>query len=167
MPGSGKSTIGKLLATKLNYAFLDLDAVIESSEGASIEAIFELKGEAYFRQIEAQALSNVVEKEGSLVIATGGGTPCYYNGLAFMQKNGTTIFINVPPNVLVERLKADRVRPLLKEGVKQKIQKLYKERLPIYLKSKFIIESNLKSESELVYKILVTIQPRCFRDKNS
>ena len=122
MPGSGKSTIGKKLASQLNYSFLDFDAELERTEGATIKAIFELKGEAYFRQVEAQVLSKVSDQKKNIVIATGGGTPCYYNGLNLMNLTGISVFIDVSPKVLIERLESDVVRPLLKEGVDSKIQ---------------------------------------------
>ena len=150
MPGSGKSTIGKSLASEIDHAFIDLDAEIEAKEGATIEAIFELKGEAHFRQIEAQALTNVSEKEGDYVIATGGGTPCFYSGLALMQNTGITVFINVAPEVLISRLKSDTQRPLLKGGVEIKIQELNTERIGIYSKAEIVIEASQISKQEVI-----------------
>lgn len=154
MPGSGKSTIGKSLATQLNYAFLDIDTEIERKEGATVEAIFELKGEPYFRQVEAQVLGQVVEKEGDFVIATGGGTPCHYNGLTLMQKVGKTVFINISPKFLINRLKADTQRPLLKDGVENKINKLYSERIDVYSNADIKIEGDNLSVDNLVATIV-------------
>ncbi len=153
MPGSGKSTIGKALATGLNYTFIDLDVEIETNEGAAIEAIFEQKGEAYFRQIEAQVLSDVSDKKGDFVIATGGGTPCFYSGIKLMQETGITVFINVKPEVLIDRLKSDTQRPLLKDGVEATIEDLYKERVTIYSKAQISIKADELSKAELVSKI--------------
>jgi len=150
MPGSGKSSIGKILANELGYVFIDLDSKIEKHEGATIEAIFELKGEAYFRQIEAQVLSEVSEKKGNLIIATGGGTPCFYGGLNLMLETGKTVFINVKPKVLIDRLEFDAQRPLLKGGVGNRIQELYKERIDVYLKAEIIIETDESSIKKIV-----------------
>ncbi|MCF6361028.1 MAG: shikimate kinase [Cyclobacteriaceae bacterium] len=154
MPGSGKSTIGKSLATQLNYTFLDIDTEIERKEGATVEAIFELKGESYFRQVEAQVLGQVAEKKGDFVIATGGGTPCHYNGLALMQKVGKTVFINISPKVLINRLKADTQRPLLKDGVENKIQKLYFDRIDVYSNAEIKIEGDSVTVDKLVATIV-------------
>ncbi len=150
MPGSGKSTIGKALASELGYDFIDLDTNIEASEGATIQAIFELKGEAYFRQIEALELTRVSEKEGDYIIASGGGTPCFYSGLALMQKTGKVVFVNVGAEVLISRLKSDTQRPLLKEGVEKRIQELEKERIEIYSKAEIIINADQLSKQEAI-----------------
>ncbi len=158
MPGSGKSTIGKTLSYTLNYAFVDLDAEIEQQEGATIEAIFDLKGEAYFRQIEAQVLSKISRREGNCIIATGGGTPCHYSGLSLMQKEGTTIFINVSTNTLINRLKSDTSRPLLKESVAERIENFYKERLTVYSKAQLIINADLLTKEKLVEKIIEALK---------
>ncbi len=154
MPGSGKSTIGKTLATELGYSYLDLDAEIERSEGATIEAIFELKGEAYFRQIEAQILSKVSEKERSIVVATGGGAPCHYNGLQLMNLSGTTIFIDVKPKTLIERLKSDTSRPLLKKGVEKNIRELYKKRISAYSNAHIKIKADNITIAGLIKRIV-------------
>lgn len=154
MPGSGKSTLGKKLASQLNFSFLDFDAELERSEGATIKAIFELKGEAYFRQIEAQVLSKVSEYEKDLVIATGGGTPCYYNGLELMNLSGTTVFIDVSPQVLIGRLETDTIRPLLKDGVDAKIRALHTARIPVYSKATIKVKADNISIADLVARIV-------------
>jgi len=154
MPGSGKSTIGKKLASKLNYSFLDFDSELERREGATIKAIFELKGEAYFRQVEAQVLSKVSEQKKDIIIATGGGTPCYYNGLNLMNLTGISVFIDVSPKALIERLKSDTVRPLLKEGVESKIYELYDERFSVYSKAHIKIKADNISIADLVTRIV-------------
>ncbi len=150
MPGSGKSTIGKALASELDYTFIDLDTNIEANEGATIQAIFELKGEAYFRQIEAQELTRISEKKGDYIIASGGGTPCFYSGLSLMQKTGKVVFINVGAEVLISRLKSDTQRPLLNEGVEKRIQELNKKRIGIYSKAGIIINADQLSKKEAI-----------------
>lgn len=157
MPGSGKSTVGRLVAKELNYHFIDLDLEIERKEGATIEAVFELKGEAYFRQVEAQVLSDVVEVDGDVLIATGGGAPCFYDGLALMNKVGKTVFINVSPQILIQRLQTDTTRPLLKDGVEKRIVKLYNERLETYRKAQITIEADLLSKFEILKQVIVEL----------
>ncbi len=149
MPGSGKSTTGRLLAKDLGYAFIDLDLEIEVSEGATIEAIFELRGQAYFRQIEAQVLGKVANREGDFVIATGGGSPCYYNGLTLMKEKGKTVFIDATPDTLVQRLKNDTLRPLLKDGIEDRIKQLYTERIDVYSKAEIIIKADQLTSNEV------------------
>ena len=154
MPGSGKSTIGKKLASLLDYSFIDFDREIERKEGATIKAIFEIKGEDYFRQIEAQVLSTVAGQKNNLVVASGGGTPCFYNGIELMNLAGRTIFIDVSPSVLIERLKSDVNRPLLKEGVEKNILKLYKERIDDYSKAHIKIEADNISIDDILKRIV-------------
>ncbi len=154
MPGSGKSTIGKKLASQLNYSFLDFDGEIERNEGATIKAIFELKGEPYFRQIEAQVLSKVSDIEKNIVIATGGGTPCFYNGIQLMNLSGITVFIDVSTQVLKERLASDIDRPLLQKDVTKKIQELYDERIAKYSKARIKIKADNISIDDLVTRIV-------------
>ena len=154
MPGSGKSTIGKKLASQLNYSFLDFDGEIERNEGATIKAIFELKGEPYFRQIEAQVLSKVSDFEKNIVVASGGGTPCYYNGIELMNLSGTTVFIDVSPKVLIERLDSDMDRPLLKDNVGIKIRELYNERIKVYSKAHIRIKADNISIDDLITRIV-------------
>ena len=154
MPGSGKSTVGKELASLLKYSYIDFDSELERKEGATIKAIFSLKGENYFRQIEAQVLSHVSEMEKDLVVASGGGTPCFYNGLDLMNLTGTSVFIDVNPEVLIERLKSDVDRPLLVDGVEANIRKLYKNRIAIYSKAHIKVEADHISIDKLIKKIV-------------
>lgn len=116
MPGSGKSTIGRQLADVLEYTFHDLDIEIETQAGKDINRIFSEDGEDGFREIEAQCLKRLTEAQGSKVIATGGGTPCFYQNMDYMNTNGTTIFLNVPLEIVVKRLleQGTDERPLLK-----------------------------------------------------
>ncbi len=115
MPGSGKSTLGRRLAAHFAYPFLDLDAAIVARAGRSIPAIFAAEGEAYFRQLEADALREVVARPGPLVLATGGGTPCFHANLAVLQAAGLTLWLDVPVPVLAARLRRGGLakRPLL------------------------------------------------------
>lgn len=102
MPGSGKSTLGKQLTDLLNQPFFDLDDVIENKEGRSITQIFEEQGEDYFRKVESKYLKEF--DEVFFILATGGGTPCYFDNLRFMKKSGFVIYLDVPIEELEVRL---------------------------------------------------------------
>ena len=116
MPGSGKTTLGRTLAAHFDLPFLDLDAAIVERAGQPIPAIFKQHGEAWFRQLEAEVLRTVAARPGPLVLATGGGTPCFYDNLTVLNASGLTVWLDVPEAVLVARLAATAEtssRPLL------------------------------------------------------
>lgn len=112
--GSGKSVVGKILAGKLGYSFIDLDNAITGQQRMTIASIFSERGEKGFRMIEQQALAGFL-KEDNFVMACGGGTPCFFDNLQRMNDNGKTVFLNTDPEVLFSRLKTEKdQRPLLK-----------------------------------------------------
>lgn len=145
--GSGKSFYGKRLASKLNMEFIDLDHFIESNEGQSISEIFESKKEKGFRQIEKKYLQSLSKKEKT-VIACGGGTPCFYNNMQWMNKNGLTIYLKSSNNLLFQRLKnGRRNRPLLKNlsdaGLKRFIKSKVDERADEYEEAKIHVQQRV------------------------
>ena len=101
--GCGKSSLGKRLARRLNYRFVDLDEEIERQTGRSIAEIFSRDGENYFRQLEANILRQI---EWSLptVVATGGGTPCYFDNMNYINNNGVSVYLRMSPKSLAWRL---------------------------------------------------------------
>ncbi|MCL2630972.1 MAG: hypothetical protein FWD49_05575 [Firmicutes bacterium] len=135
MPCSGKSTVGKSLATALNKHFLDTDEVIKTAEGISISEIFESKGETFFRECEARAVADIGAKTGQ-VIATGGGAVLNPQNMDNLKQNGIII--------LIERdiKRADGAgRPLLKDT--ESIKRLHEERAPLYKKyADFTVDNN-------------------------
>lgn len=155
--GSGKSTLGKWLAKRLNYAFIDMDELIEKAEGATISEIFASKGEAEFRLIEQTAISKFKDFT-NVVIATGGGAPCFFDNAQQMNDLGLTIYLKLTPHVLVDRLKgATHTRPLLsgksdKEMLDFITNKLL-EREPFYNKAKVIADAN-HLDNELYVEIV-------------
>lgn len=111
--GAGKSTLGKMLAAKLEYQFIDLDAAIELIAGKSINSIFSEHGENYFRELERKILHQLKDRQG-IVVATGGGCAAHQDNLAWMKENGLTIFLNVQPGALFHRLAPEKLhRPLI------------------------------------------------------
>lgn len=112
--GSGKTTLGRPLASRLGYEFLDLDKVIEEGEGATVGEIFAARGEEYFRTLERRYLQDIIVHGGNAVVSTGGGTPCFNGNMELMNTNGITVYLKLSPGMLADRLMAARVcRPLL------------------------------------------------------
>lgn len=150
MPGSGKTTIGKILYEKLRTDFIDMDDYIEDREGKTIPDIFE-NGEDYFRKVEKEAVCEVSRKK-SAIISTGGGVIKNFSNIENLKKNGIVIFIDRP----VENIASDinvLSRPLLKDGV-GKLYELLNERYELYKKySDFQVKNNGKIE-DVIEKIL-------------
>lgn len=130
--GCGKSTIGSLLAKKCGMAFVDMDKYIERAEGKTVSQIFEDSGEEYFRMREREAARELGMKKG-LVIAAGGGTLTFPENVEAFKKKCCIILLDLPVEVVKERLKYDTTRPLLARPDKDEvINRLYNERLPLY-----------------------------------
>lgn len=154
MPGSGKSTIGRLLAEKLEIGFIDLDTAIEEKEHESIAEIFERKGEGYFREIESAVLHSYLGNNKEYVMSTGGGTPCFFDHMNLLNQAGITIYLKAQVNLLYERTKKSMKRPLLKDNHESRIQQLLQDREPVYQMANHIIDIKDFSLDEKVRKIV-------------
>lgn len=134
--GSGKTTVGKILADKLNMDFVDIDELIEKREGKKVSDIFNHHGEEYFRELEYKAVCEA-SKRKNCVLSTGGGAVTFERNVNALKKNCVIIFLNAPLEKIKENLKeSDTVRPLLSphnRAVHDTISELYLKRLPIYL----------------------------------
>ena len=159
MPGSGKTTMGKLLAEKLKLTFIDLDMEIEKSEGQPINQIFEKRKENYFREVESTTLKKFCSSFESFVMSTGGGAPCFHDNMTKMNDSGKTIFLDVPAKEIAHRLeKTDLTeRPLFSklssEQFKDKIEFLRSQRIGFYKKAQFTFEGNDISVESIISKI--------------
>ncbi|MGM0496669.1 MAG: shikimate kinase [Bacteroidota bacterium] len=148
--GSGKSTVGKKLANKLNYGFLDVDEMIQKGEDTAIEEIFQNMGEAYFRQLENKYLRSLPENSGNYVIATGGGLPCHDGNMEYMNQRGLTVYLKMNTGQLFYRLKhAKKSRPLLQNKTEDEIVEYIKKKLgerePFYNQANIVFDAfNLK-----------------------
>ena len=157
--GSGKSTLGRLTAAEIGYDFVDFDALIEEGEGNTVRRIFELKGEIYFRKLEAVYLHKVLHLKNTIV-SLGGGTPCYGNNLEVIKQAGaTTIYVNVPVMELTSRLfKARMHRPVLqhqetREKLEEFVRKHLFERGFYYNQADYKIFYTGQAEMEMVQEI--------------
>lgn len=114
LPGAGKTTLGRALAQEMAWPFVDLDEAIEQRTGTSVADIFRTQGEAVFRQLEAEELRRV-GLAAPLVLATGGGTPCFHDSMPWLLAHGRVVWLDVPPAAIADRLAANALsdRPLL------------------------------------------------------
>lgn len=129
MMGSGKSYWAQQIAAATNLNWMDLDAEIEKENSMTIKEIFETEGEAYFRLLEQKAL-HTLALYNNIIIATGGGTPCFFNNMDWMNAHGRTIFINEPINILIQRLQSEKAkRPLISNLSNQALHQSLTERL--------------------------------------
>lgn len=145
MPGSGKTTLGKKVAAALQLSFIDLDLEIEKQEQKTIPEIFAQHGEDHFRQVESALLMQRAASLETFVMATGGGAPCFYDGIKFINNSGLSIFFDVPVELLVQRLIQPSGRPLLNakdtEELTKKLQAIRASRLPYYQQAKISLAS--------------------------
>ncbi len=152
--GAGKTTIGHALAKELGLFFYDLDWYIEMRFHRSVAQIFEERGEEGFREIERNMLHEVAEFE-NVVISCGGGTPCFFDNMDYMNSLCETIYLKADAAVLASHLKMGRVvRPLIlgksEEELQTYIEGMLRQREPFYMKAKHIFNVNLLNSIERV-----------------
>jgi shikimate kinase len=145
--GSGKTTLGRKLANKLDYDFIDLDELIEEQEKLGISEIFSKQGEDSFRKTENRILNETLTTKKNIVLSVGGGTPCYFNNMELINKQATSIYLKYNVGMLFSRLiSAKTKRPLIAkksdEELKDFIQKTLLEREEFYNKSNIIVAGN-------------------------
>jgi shikimate kinase len=157
--GSGKSHWGEALSKKLSIPFFDLDEKIEEHAGKSIPQIFSEKGEEHFRLLEKEVLYLLTESHETFVMATGGGTPCFYNNIDYLKKNGMVVWLNSSMDCLYQRLLKEKdKRPLISDisdnQLKSFIVKKFSNRKIFYQQADVIINDDDISLEKLLEKIL-------------
>jgi len=152
--GTGKSAVGKKLAARLNARFLDLDTLIEEKEKRKIVDIFAKAGEPYFRKLEKEALKEVSCKDGE-VVACGGGIVLDQENITLMKNTGTMICLSARPEVILERVKGHKHRPLLNvEDREKKITEILEARQALYNSAHISIDTSDLNVKEVLEKIL-------------
>ncbi|MBO4730517.1 MAG: shikimate kinase [Bacteroidaceae bacterium] len=163
--GAGKTSVGKVMARKLGLGFYDLDFFIEERFRRKVADIFAERGEEGFRKIEYNMLHELAEFE-DVVIAVGGGTPCFFDNMDYMNSKGITVFMNASPEIIVRHLKISHtVRPLLQQKQGQElidhISHHLEQRLPYYEKAQYNINvdtlDSFEKIDQLVDHILQTV----------
>lgn len=156
--GAGKTTLGKAFARQLNVPFIDLDWYIEERFHKSIRELFAERGEASFRELERNMLHEVAEFE-DVVISTGGGTPCFFDNMEYMNSRGSTVFLDVHPDVLFRRLKvATQQRPILQgktdDELRAFIVEALEKRAPFYLQARYRFDAGcLESRTQIAESV--------------
>lgn len=163
--GAGKTTVGKKLAKRMNLSFIDLDCYIEARYHKTVGQIFAEKGEDAFRDIERRMLHEVAMFE-DVLISTGGGTPCFFDNMEFMNGNGASVYLKVSVEELAKRLEACKTtRPVLKNRSGDElvafIAESLEKRTPHYMKASIVFdaevmlsETDVHNISEALVKIL-------------
>jgi shikimate kinase len=162
---SGKSTVGEELANVLGYKFIDLDNFIEQKHSKTIKMIFEYYDEDHFRHIENEALREVSTIDENIIVASGGGTSCFYNSVDFMNSVGTTIYLRAEVTELLARLIASKKdRPLLwgksEEELNNYIIRVLEERSKYYEKAKITVDISSLDVTDLANTINAFIEPK-------
>lgn len=158
--GSGKTSMGMLLAKKLGLSFVDLDHYIEEKYQKSVAQIFTDFGQDKFREIERQCLHEVGEFENS-VVATGGGAPCFFDNMQYMNSKGMTIYIDLSVDQLTERLETSRPgrRPILADRKGEELRRFIADglatRIPFYQQAKFSVSGSDDEILEIIRMLVI------------
>jgi shikimate kinase len=156
--GTGKTYSGQQLSQKLSIPFFDLDEEIVKHEGKSINEIFAKEGEEYFRLLEKDVLHIITEYNENFIMACGGGTPCYYNNIDYMNKEGISVWLNTSVDTLYHRLTHEKdKRPLIKDlsddQLRGYIAKKFSDRKIYYEQASIIIDEEPAPLDKLIEKI--------------
>ena len=161
LPGSGKTSLGRMAAERLGLRFIDLDELIESRVGLPVSRIFAGYGEEFFRELEAYAAREAAEGEGT-VIATGGGAVLRGENMRNLKENGLVVFIDRPPEIIARGIDGS-ARPLLRGGA-ERLFELAKERMPLYLGSADVVLQNVKSMEDALSALLAVARAEYIPD---
>ncbi len=156
--GSGKTHWGRLLSEKLGVRFFDLDEEIVEQAGKPITEIFATTGEEHFRMLEKDILRHISDKHESFIMACGGGTPCYFNNIEFMNQAGTSVWINTPVETLFSRLvnqksKRPLIRDLSDDQLRGFISKKFSDRRMYYEQAELVVDEEPVELDKLIETI--------------
>ena len=154
MMGSGKSTLGYLIAKKLDVLFIDIDRKIEEIEKMSISKIFKKHGEKYFRIIEEKITSEILKKNSKCVVSLGGGAFLNRKIQDLVLKKNISFWLKWENTSIIKRLKNYSNRPMLKNMNKEKLINLINDRSKIYSKANYIMECESLEKPEIINKII-------------
>lgn len=157
---TGKSSVGKELAERLGYVFVDLDALIEAEAGIPIARIFATQGEERFRELESRMVEQVARRDAS-VIATGGGAIVNPRNLEALKRSGVVIALTAKPESILARVGRGEDRPMLRGGeTLERIRLLLAERAPAYAKADLTVDTTEQSVEQVVGRILDALRVR-------
>lgn len=157
--GTGKTSVGKLLAKKLGWEFIDTDTIIEKKAGIRIKTIFKKFGEPYFREVESK-VAKEIGKLKNVVIATGGGIVLREENIKNLKKKGVLVCLSASPEVILRRVGKIKKRPLLsgeKGKVIERIENILNQRKEFYQKADITIDTTSLSKKEVAEKILLSV----------
>jgi shikimate kinase len=154
----GKSAVGQRLSRRLGMKFVDLDRAVEKKEGMKVGAIFEQKGEDYFRSVEKQVLKEVLRRDGQ-VIATGGGVVMDEENLSLLKERSFLVWLTAPVRILLRRAGAAKGRPLLEgQDRRKRVEELLERRQPRYARADVSIDTGFLSVDEVVEEIIKSVK---------
>ena len=152
--GTGKTTVGRILAKKLGYRFIDVDEEIEREQGVSISHIFSEMGEPYFRQLERVLIKTLSLREG-LVISAGGGAVVDESNIEAMKQGGALVCLSATPDEIMKRVGNSNNRPLLKvPDPMAKILELTSKREPFYRKADFMVDTTMMTPEDVAAEVI-------------
>ena len=158
--GTGKTSIGKILAKELRREVIDIDQHIEKKEKRKVSDIFEKDGEAVFRRMEKEAIREISQKSG-IVITTGGGAVLDPENWEALKKTGCVVALLARPETIYQRIKGSKHRPLLKaQDVYAEIKNLLEIRRPFYERSDFSVETDGRTPPQVAKLVLETLEGR-------
>ncbi len=151
---SGKTSVGRRVARRLGYRFIDTDRFIESELGCTIAELFASKGEAHFRALEAR-LAQRLSALSNTVIATGGGMPIAPDNFDALRKAGIVVFLNAAVEEILQRLERDTRRPKVQGGdLREKVLALHGERLPAYSRADVVVDTQGKTVNRVAGDVI-------------
>ncbi|MFD1989581.1 shikimate kinase [Paenibacillus nicotianae] len=161
MMGTGKTTVGTLLADLLQYPLVDIDAVIAESEGMSVQDIFASKGELYFRELESQTLTSVLEQKGQIV-STGGGSVLRAENCDLMIAKGLVVCLTADIDHIVQRVGGDDNRPLLAGDTYERVSSIMEQRKHAYQFAHVTVDTSLLNPDEVASHVLTRYRVQAF-----